>query len=117
MGWGWGHFSPSKVLLVGPDQDVIPTGDYDKDGDDDLAVWRPSTGQWFVKDQSTTSYGLPGDVPVPADYDGDGDTDIAIFRPSTGQWFIKDQFTVSYGLNGDVPAPLRPAIRIRFFSG
>ncbi|MEP6703619.1 MAG: VCBS repeat-containing protein [Acidobacteriota bacterium] len=59
----------------------------------DLAVWRPSTGTWWVMGgsnsaQVTQSWGTTGDKPVPGDYDGDGKTDFSIFRPSTGQWFV-----------------------------
>jgi hypothetical protein len=50
----------------------------------DLAVWRPSSGVWWVLSggQQTISHqwGLAGDVPVPGDYDGDGKTDFAIWR-------------------------------------
>jgi hypothetical protein len=31
--------------------DVLVPGDYDADGVDDLAVWRPSTGTWYVRNQ------------------------------------------------------------------
>ena len=59
----------------------------------DLAVWRPSTGTWWVMGgsnsaQVTQSWGTTGDKPVPGDYDGDGKTDFSIFRPSSGQWFV-----------------------------
>ena len=59
----------------------------------DLAVWRPSTGTWWVmggpaSQQTTQSWGINGDEPVPGDFDGDGKTDFSIFRPSTGEWFV-----------------------------
>lgn len=59
----------------------------------DLAVWRPSSGYWYVlggtgSQQTFTQWGQSGDVPVPGDYDGDGKTDFAVFRPSNNNWYI-----------------------------
>ena len=59
----------------------------------DLAVWRPSTGVWYVlggqgSQQVTQGWGIPGDVPAQGDFDGDGKTDFSIFRPSSATWWI-----------------------------
>ncbi len=79
----------------------------------DLAVWRPSTGVWWVlggpgSQQISAGWGTAGDVPVPGDYDGDGKTDFAIFRPSTGAWWIvrssdSTTFTLTFGQDDDLP--------------
>jgi spore coat protein A, manganese oxidase len=81
----------------------------------DLAVWRPSTGNWYVlggagSQQTTYGWGTSGDIPVPGDYDGDGKTDFSVFRPSTGVWWVTRSsdgiyYSTSYGSSGDVPAP------------
>ena len=48
---------------------------------DDIAVWRESTGQWFIRGFGrTVTWGGPYDTPVPGDYGGDKRTDIAVVR-------------------------------------
>lgn len=80
----------------------------------DLAVWRPSTGVWWVlggpgSQQTSFQWGGSGDTPVPGDFDGDSKTDFSIFRPSTGEWWIyrssdNSSTTLAFGQSGDVPA-------------
>jgi glucose/arabinose dehydrogenase len=84
--------------------DPVP-GDFDGNRTTDLAVWRPGTGQWFVRDQFTVSWGLSDDLPVAADYDGNGTVDVTVYRPSTRQWFIRNQATHTFGIAGDIPVP------------
>jgi hypothetical protein len=66
--------------------------DYDGDQRADVAVFRPSTGDWWVLlasgGMASYQWGATGDVPVPADYDGDQRADVAVFRPSTGVWWV-----------------------------
>ena len=81
----------------------------------DLAVWRPSTGYWYVlggTGSQATSYpwGANGDKAVPGDYDGDGKTDFSVFRPGSGTWYIVrssdgTSFAYAFGLSGDVAVP------------
>jgi subtilisin-like proprotein convertase family protein len=80
-------------------------GDYDGNGRTDIAVFRPSTGQWFVQNQAAVQFGLPGDIPVPGDYDGNGTTERAVFRPSSSTWFVQNQGSVPFGAPGDIPVP------------
>jgi probable HAF family extracellular repeat protein len=79
-----------------------------------IAVFRPSTREWIVRNpdgsRTTVQFGEPGDQPVPADYLGLGYDQIAVFRPSTRQWLIRrdDRTTVGpipFGLPGDMPVP------------
>ncbi len=79
--------------------------DFDGDGRSEIAVFRPSTGQFFVREGASVQWGTSTDLPVPADYDGDGDADVAVFRPSTQQWFVRDGLTVQFGAADDVPVP------------
>jgi hypothetical protein len=82
---------PPPVLSFG---DVPVPGDYDGDGQVEVAVYRTTTGEWLIAQSrdggKVVPWGAPalGDVPMPADYDGDRRTDIAVFRPPTGEWFI-----------------------------
>lgn len=75
---------------------------------EDIAVWRPSNGAWYVKEgngYSEQRLGRVGDQPVSGDFDGDGKTDYAVFR--SGSWFIgrsSDGGTTSrqFGIPGDI---------------
>jgi hypothetical protein len=53
--------------------DVAVQNDYDGDGKCDIAVWRPSTGVWYIRQTSnsqtrTEAFGMSGDIPVAAYY-------------------------------------------------
>ncbi len=101
-------------------QPVAPTirptpFDLDGDGRADIAVFRPSDGNWYILRSSDLgltqrSFGLSGDLPIPADLDGDAITDIAIYRPSNNDfWSLSSatgqQINAHLGQAGDIPAP------------
>ena len=68
-------------------------GDYDGDGRDDVAVFRPLGAAWQLSRSSegdiTECFGAVRAIPVPGDYDGDGRTDIAFYQPRSSQWFLR----------------------------
>ena len=94
---GWTVNSPSTVKTF---------GDFTGDGHADFAVFRPSTGVWFIQGLANTQWGLAGDIPVVGDWNGDGKSDVAVFRPANGNWYLQATgTTIQYGRAGDVPVP------------
>jgi hypothetical protein len=102
MNWGGGAFGDQPLA-----------GDWDGDGKTDFAVWRASTGFWYIA-YAAGGFGIVnfgssafGDIPLSGDWDGDGKTDIAIWRPTDGVWYVSlsgGGFSfVAFGTNGDRP--------------
>ncbi len=79
--------------------------DFNGDTTTDIAVYRQSTGMWYIRDQSGVQFGGPGQVPVAGDYNGDGTTDIAVYQPSNGTWYVLNQLMIQFGDPGDIPVP------------
>jgi hypothetical protein len=107
--------------------DLPLVGDWNGDSIDQLGLFRPSTGQWFIdrsgnrewdgcrRDYCINSFGSAGDLPVSGDWDGTGMSKIGVWRPSTGQWFLDyngngvwdgcsvDVCINGFGVAGDLP--------------
>ena len=80
--------------------------DYNGDGKDEFAVWRPSTGVWHIYGSNPIGpFGWAGDVLVPDDYNGDGRCDVAVWRPSTATWWIYGMNGITWGWGEDIPVP------------
>ena len=88
--------------------------DFDGDGSNDFAVFRPSEGVWYSLNSSgftASQFGSSTDKVVSADFDGDGRTDSAVFSSvdGLGIWQIKRSSDAGvtaeqFGLASDVPA-------------
>ena len=107
----------------GVSSDIAVQGDIDGDSRDDLVIWRPSNGTWYVLRSSlgyadpqsrwTKAWGVSGDVPLCGDLDGDGADDLIIWRPSNGTWYAllsslgfadpASRWTKAWGMAGDGP--------------
>ncbi|HVE56683.1 MAG TPA: VCBS repeat-containing protein [Pyrinomonadaceae bacterium] len=97
-------YAGSRILAV-EDANAAPAASAD------LAVWRPSSGVWWVlggtsSQQFSLSWGQEGDIPGQGDYDGDGKTDLCIFRSTTNTWWILKSsdasfYSVNFGAGGD----------------
>ena len=104
----------TAVVTFGSSSDKIVPADYTGDQKADNAVFRPSTGEWYILHSEDLSFfafpfGTVGDITVPADYDGDGKSDAAVFRPSNSTWYVnRSSSTVmiqSFGIAGDLAVP------------
>ncbi len=67
----------------------------------DLAIFRPSSGSWWVLNASGQGYtaqawGTNGDDPSEGDYDGDGKTDFSVFHPADGSWQVLQSSNGAY---------------------
>ena len=93
--------------------DLAAPADYDGDGTADIAVFRRSTGFWYIIESSTGNpryekWGTTGDTAAVGDYDGDGRADLAVIRVegTSYVWYIRESSTgsqrvVIWGTNGD----------------
>ena len=95
--------------------DTAENFDYDRDGNSDISIFRPSSGDWYTLGSSTNSltalhWGISGDELAPADYDGDLKSDIAVWRAgASGYFYILNSFDntgtyVQFGQSGDDPS-------------
>jgi len=80
--------------------DIPVVGDWNGSGTEEIGVFRPNTGEWFLDfngngqwdgcriDKCLGQFGGKGDLPVVGDWNGTGEVRIGVFRPNTGEWFL-----------------------------
>lgn len=96
-------FSLVLTVLVTLAAVSAPAADFNGDGLDDIAIFRPSTGLWSVRGGDRTYWGQAGDIPAPGKFVHTNRDSIAIFRPSTGLWSISGGNRYYFGEVGDIP--------------
>jgi len=77
-------------------------GNYGGGNLESLAIFRPSTGLWAVRNLTRIYFGVEGDIGMPADYNCDGVTDMAVYRPDYGEWRVRNITAVSFEDYNDV---------------
>jgi len=93
------------LFLPGYSGDLPVPEDYDGDGSDDIAVFRPSSALWIVRGLSRFYFGKSGDVPVPGIYQWavSSRASPAVFRGADKLWIIRDLTRFYFGAEGDTP--------------
>lgn len=107
--------SSINSFYYGTPGDVPLLGDWDCDGVDTVAMYRPTNGFVYLRnsnDQGVADhdffYGLASDIPLAGDWDGDGCDTVAIYR--SGEVFVRNElstgvaeFSFFFGNPGDRP--------------
>ena len=81
------------------------SADFDGDGTPDVAVFRPASGKWFVRNITRVTYGTSTDTAAPGDYNGDGTSEIGVFRPAAGKWLVMNTTQFWFGVSTDTVIP------------
>jgi hypothetical protein len=105
----------SYTIHWGMNGDIPLAGDFDNDKIDELVIFRPSEGNWYIYNLAKNTYqishwGSNGDIPFARDFDGDRKADLAVYRPSNGAWYIygsmeNNVIIRNLGIAGDMPVP------------
>jgi Bacterial Ig-like domain len=111
--------------------DIPAPADYDGVGHDEFAIYRPSTGQFFILNTPnprnsatwtlrTVTLNLPGgpnanDVPASQDYQGNGKADPTVYRPSNSTFYMINSATglqqnIAFGTPGVSVAAAGPLL-------
>lgn len=108
------------LIPMGEPGDYPVAGDWDGDGVDTIGVYRPSAGQFFLKNANTADapivyefiFGEAGDIPIAGDWDGDGKDGVGVFRAvgEEGVFYLRNalsdggaDYYIVFGAAGDIP--------------
>lgn len=86
---------PGALFWIGDVGDIPVAGDWNCDGKETIGAFRPSTGQWFLRNSNNGGgsnlsfyFGNPGDKPVAGDWDiSSCGTEIGVVRGRT--WYLR----------------------------
>lgn len=125
--------APDITVNFGLPGDLAVTGDWDGDGDDEPGVFRPGSGQFILRRNTsnfcfppfcnpatvtiTMLFGQAGDLPVVGDWNGDGIDTVGVYRVinGNGTWLLSNSPNVdgtapqvdvpqfAFGLAGQLP--------------
>jgi uncharacterized surface protein with fasciclin (FAS1) repeats len=91
---GGGLGAADYSFTFGDEGDIPLSGDWDGDGVDGIAMYRPSTGEFFWRNALSTGaadgsryFGDIGDNPIAGDWDGDGDDEFGVQRGA--MWYLE----------------------------
>lgn len=121
-GTGFSQPSPDNWInwgAAGSSTTFTPlAGDWNGDGKDDILLYNPSTGDWYVRTSNGSAFAYPsgsnnsadrwqaawtgsGYIPFVGDFNDDGKTDIGLRNPALGDHWVR----LSNGLSFTQPNP------------
>ena len=98
-----------ECAIFGLPSDRPVVGDWNNDGTDEIGVYRPSTGMWYLDANGNRSwdgcgidlclgpFGLSGDSPIAGDWTGTGGDKIGVFQPVDPFGDPYNRFTLDNG--------------------
>lgn len=109
----------------GASTDKVAIGDFNGDGIDQIAVYKPSTGDFYLdggdfawegtapSGDYLAPFGVTGGTAVVGDWDGDGKDDIGVYISSSNTWYLdldgngvfdaNKDLTITYGATNATP--------------